>query len=133
MALNSTSVIKIVDLLCEGPILGVVGGNHGVYLDETPIETAGSRNFPAEDVRWDFRSGGRSQEFLSEAGSSSSTVNDVNIEIGENYSETLNANNEVVARDYGACTVIARLQIRRSIRFRFYLLFRACFVRLKRA
>jgi predicted phage tail protein len=35
MALNSTSVIKIVDLLCEGPIEGIVGNNKGVFLDET--------------------------------------------------------------------------------------------------
>ena len=37
MGLNSTSVIKILDLLCEGPIDGIEGGRKGVYLDETPL------------------------------------------------------------------------------------------------
>ena len=31
MALNSTSVIKIVDLLCEGTIEGIVGGRKGIF------------------------------------------------------------------------------------------------------
>jgi len=109
MALNSTSVIKIVDLLCEGPISGIVGGNKGVYLDETPIQTGGSRNFPSQDVSYDFRNGGRSQSFLPQAGATSSTVANINIQIGENYTETLNANNEVTARDYGAGQLIRQI------------------------
>jgi hypothetical protein len=106
MALNSTSVIKIVDLLCEGPIAGIVDGERGVYLDETPIGgpfdgMSFSRNFPSEDVSYDFRNGGRTQSFLPQAGATASTITDVNTEIGENYRETLNADNEVTARYYG--------------------------------
>ena len=109
MALNSTSVIKIVDLLCEGPIAGIVGGNKGVYLDETPIQTGKSRNFPSRDVSYDFRNGGRNQSFLPQAGATSSTVTNINVQIGENYTETLNANDEVTARDYGAGQLIRQI------------------------
>lgn len=109
MALNSTSVIKIVDLLCEGPIAGIVGGNEGVFLDETPIQTGSSRNFSAEDVSHDFNIGGKTQNFLPQAGASASTVTSINTEIGQNYSETLNADNEVTARDYGSGQLIRRI------------------------
>ena len=37
MALNSSSVINFIDLLCEGPIEGLVDGKEGVFLDETAI------------------------------------------------------------------------------------------------
>ena len=109
MALNSTSVIKIVDLLCEGPIQGIVNNNRGVFLDETPIQTGSSRNFPAEDVSYDFNVGGKTQNFLPQAGTSASTVTSINTEIGENYSETLNADNEVTARDYGSGQLIRQI------------------------
>ncbi len=110
MALNSTSVIKIVDLLCEGPIAGFANGaNQDVFLDETPIETGSLRNFPTQDVSFEFRLGGRTQGFLPQAGSRSSTIREINTEIGQNYSETLNANNEVTARDYGAGKLIRQI------------------------
>ena len=109
MALNSTSVIKIVDLLCEGPIAGIVGGNEGVFLDETPIQTGGSRNFPAQDVSYSFKLGGKTQGFLPQAGSTASTVTNVGLEIGENYNETLNANNEVTARHYGPGSLVRQI------------------------
>ena len=38
MGLNSTSTIKIIDLLCEGTIEGLVNSEKGIYLDETPIK-----------------------------------------------------------------------------------------------
>ena len=109
MALNSTSVIKVVDLLCEGPIAGVVAGEDGIYLEETPIKTAGSRNFSSADVGYDFRTGGRTQSQLAQGRNGTSTITDVGVEIGENYSETLNANNEVVARNYGSGQLIRQI------------------------
>jgi len=84
MALNSTSVIKIVDLLCEDPIVGFANVAQDVFLDETPIQTGSSRNFPAQDVSFDFRSGGRTQTFLTQADDSSSTISEINTEIGKN-------------------------------------------------
>ena len=109
MALNSTSVIKVVDLLCEGPIAGLVAGEDGIYLEETPIKTAGSRNFSSADVGYDFRTGGRTQSQLAQGRNGTSTITDVGVEIGENYSETLNANNEVVARNYGSGQLIRQI------------------------
>ena len=109
MALNSTSVIKFVDLLCEGPIAGLVGTEEGIFLEETAIRTGGSRNFLAEDVSYDFKPGGRTQSELIQGKNGTSTVTDINTEIGENYSETLNANNQVVARDYGSGQIIRQI------------------------
>ena len=109
MALNSTSVIKFVDLLCEGPIAGLVGTEEGIFLEETAIRTGGSRNFLAEDVSYDFKPGGRTQSELIQGKNGTSTVTDINTEIGENYSETLNENNQVVARDYGSGQIIRQI------------------------
>ena len=96
MALNSTSVIKIIDLLCEGPIQGLVGASDGIFAEETPIS-----NFLTEDVDYDFRVGGETQSLLPQGSSGTTTVTEVGAEIGKNYSETLDENNEVQARDYG--------------------------------
>lgn len=105
MALNSSSVINFIDLLCEGPIQGLVDGKEGVFLDETAIISQGVRNFSSSDVSETFRPGGRTQSQLPQAGSGPSTITDVNLEIGQNYSETLNSNNKVVGRDYGSGSV----------------------------
>mgnify|MGYP003649041500 CR=1 FL=1 len=97
MALNSTSVIKLVDLLCEGPIEGLVGNRDGIFVEETQID-----NFSSNDISYDFKPGGRTQSQLEQGKNGTSTITDVSTEIGKNYSETLNANNEVIARDYGS-------------------------------
>ncbi len=109
MALNSTSTIKIVDLLCEGPIEGIVGKERGVFIDETPIKTGNSSNFPVGDISYDFRPGGRTQGRLGQASGETSTITDVNTEIGSNYSEVLNADNEVKKRDYGQGQLIRQI------------------------
>lgn len=49
MALNSKTTIKIIDLICEGPIEGIQG-RAGVFLDETSLE-----NIPKKDQRVDFQ------------------------------------------------------------------------------
>ena len=101
MALNSTSTVRLVDLLCEGPIEGFDAINEQVFLDETPIFTGNDPNFPTEDVDVDYRLGGRRQTRLPQAGNATTTVTGVALEVGENYSETVNENDEVTARDYG--------------------------------
>lgn len=106
MALNSTSAIKIVDLLCEGPIIGIVGGKEGVFLDETAVQTDGTLNFDADDVTHKLQTGGSTQNFLDEAGESVSSIQNVGLEVGQNYSETLNDDNEVTDRDYGQGDII---------------------------
>lgn len=110
MALNSTSTIKILDLLCEGPIDGIVGQEAGVYLNETPIlSSSGERNFPAQDVNYEYREGTATQGPPSTAPGVTSTVTDINTEVGKNYEEDLNANDEVIARRYGGGTVIRQI------------------------
>jgi predicted phage tail protein len=109
MALNSTSVIRVVDLLCEGPIAGLVGCDEGIFLEETAIRTGAERNFAPEDVSYDFKPGGRTQSQLEQGKDGTSTVNDVNVEIGKNYSETLSDENKVIARDYGAGQVTRQI------------------------
>ena len=104
MALNSTSVIKIIDLLCEGPIQGLVGASAGVFAEETPID-----NFAAEDVDYDFRTGGETQTRLPQGSDGTSAVTEISVEVGKNYSETLDENNEVLARDYGAGQVVRQV------------------------
>jgi len=111
MGLNSTSTIKIIDLLCEGTIDGIVGADKGIYLDETPIEASdGIRNFDSDSASWEFRLGGATQARLSNyLDNGTSTVTTVNAEVGSNYSETLNENNEVSSRDYGRGHVIRQI------------------------
>jgi|TARA_R100000084_G_scaffold32111_2_gene12377 hypothetical protein len=110
MALNSTSVISFIDLLCEGPIEGLVGDKEGIFLDETPVKSdAGVNNFSSKDVARSFRTGGRTQSRLPQAGAGPSTINDINTEIGENYSENLNDSNKVVGRDYGPGTLVRQV------------------------
>jgi predicted phage tail protein len=44
--LQSSSTVRVIDLLSEGEIEGVVGGLQGVYFDNTPVQNAdGSFNF----------------------------------------------------------------------------------------
>ena len=90
MALNSTSVIKIVDLLCEGTIEGIVGGRKGIFLNETPItDNKGNFNFPKSDVVYREEFGTKTQSPMPGHKKSNSTIIDISEEIGENYSENL--------------------------------------------
>lgn len=117
MALNSTSTISILDLLCEGPI-GGVQGYKGLYLDETPVTNAdGSNNFKTGHVLANFSIGSPNNtkpsffNSLTGVGTSSGVSNiiEVNQEIGKNYSEQLNVNNEVISRDYGAGSITRQI------------------------
>ena len=109
MALNSTSSVRLVDLLCEGPIEGFDAINEQIFLDETPLFTGNAANFPTEDVDVDYRLGGRRQTRLLQAGNATTTITGVAVQVGENYSETVNDSDEVTARDYGSGTVIRQI------------------------
>ena len=102
MALNSTSTIKVIDLLCEGEIEGIVGAKRGIYLDETPVATGNILNVSNEHITYELRTGTKNQPQLSDyqKGGASNLTN-FSEEIGSNYSETKNAQNKVTARDYG--------------------------------
>lgn len=132
MALKSTSIVRLIDVLCEGPIQELVNWEKGVYLDETSIEAEDSTeedrkyNFtetleqPGEDpkqvnIELHFRPGGRTQQeiqFFNQNDIDSQTVVAVGKEIGANYSETLNVDGEietVLDRNYGGGQLIQAL------------------------
>jgi len=110
MSLNSTSVIKIVDLLCEGQIEAIVGGKKGIFLNETAIQdNKGNFNFEKKDVKYILRRGTRNQKQLEDHKKANSNVIDISQEIGSNYSEKLNANNLVRKRDYGEGEIIQQI------------------------
>ena len=102
MALNSTSTIKIIDLLCEGPIEGIEGAKKGIFLDETPVQTGVVNNVSSEHFTYTLRTGTKDQDLLSDyqTGGASNLIN-FSEEIGSNYSETKNNKNEVTERNYG--------------------------------
>ena len=51
MVLKSTSIVRVIDVLCEGPIQELVGWKKGVYLNETPVEDSSSS---PEDRKYNF-------------------------------------------------------------------------------
>jgi predicted phage tail protein/uncharacterized coiled-coil protein SlyX len=61
--LQSRATIKVVEVLSEGEIVGLVGGLKGVFLDETPIQNLdGGFNFPA--VQYEERTGTPDQDYI---------------------------------------------------------------------
>ena len=56
MALNSETTIKLVDLLCEGPIEGLVKNRESVFLDETS-----ALDKEVESIDFCFRAGTATQ------------------------------------------------------------------------
>ena len=106
MALNSKTNIKLIDAICEGPIDGLVHRRKGVFLNETAL----TRKQVIEDgeqppvVYVDERNGNKRQDLFSAdsvLAEFQTTVEDVGLEIGKNYSESLDANGLVTDRDYG--------------------------------
>ncbi len=99
MAFNSKTNLRILDLIAEGPIEGIVGGLTGVYLDETRV-TRGK--FDVEDVAGEFRTGGANQGKLTTSFfRNSKQIIAVNQQVGESYSEAVDAANRVTRRNYG--------------------------------
>ena len=102
MALNSETAIKIIDLLCEGPIEGLVKGRQSVFLDET---SATDKEVGKSDFA--IRKGTANQTpFGDKFGSTAATVISVDTQIGNNYTEELDEDNLVVSRDYGDGTLV---------------------------
>jgi predicted phage tail protein len=62
-SLCSRAYARIVDLLCEGEIAGLVNGAQSIYLNNIPlVDDNGNANFSS--VSWDFRSGTQGQAVL---------------------------------------------------------------------
>ncbi|WP_246795617.1 host specificity protein J [Burkholderia perseverans] len=63
-SLHSVATAKVLDVISEGPIQGLVNGLQSVYLDDTPIQNSdGSTNFTNYSV--DTRTGTQDQTFMS--------------------------------------------------------------------
>ena len=102
MALNSETTIKLIDLLCEGPIDGIVGNRQGVFLDETSAVDK-----EVESIDYSFRAGTKTQyPFDDKFGSATTTVIPVDTQVGQNYTEELDEDNLVVKRNYGTGAVV---------------------------
>lgn len=104
MALNSKTTVKIIDLICEGPIEGVQG-RKGVYLDET---SAVDKEVQAEN--FEQRRGRLGQKALAEEKTIPVAI-DVNADVGAEYSEELDADGNRVSGkdDYGTGYVIQQI------------------------
>lgn len=63
-SLHSKQYAKVIDLICEGEIVGLVNGLKSVYLDDTPIESDdGIVNFTG--ITLDTRTGTQNQSYIS--------------------------------------------------------------------
>ena len=110
MGLNSTSIIKIVDLLCEGPIEGVVDGKKGIFLNETAaIEIDDTVNYSKADIGVEYRTGTKTQKPFKGHKDTNSSVINISEEVGENYNEVLTSSNQVKTRNYGGGEVITQI------------------------
>ena len=54
--LRANSIVRLLDLICEGPIRGPVNGQRGIYFDGTPIKGADGRQ-NVQGVEVEFRNG----------------------------------------------------------------------------
>ncbi len=61
-SLHSVAKARILDLISEGPIRGLVDGLKSIYLDDTPIQTGITTNFQGATVAW--RYGTQDQEYI---------------------------------------------------------------------
>jgi len=101
MPLNSSSVIKLVDLLCEGPIGGLSKGQEGIFLNETAVRNGDFYNFGNKNVGAELVTGTETQQRLTQFNDGVSNIVSVNAEVGENYREDTDLNNAVIKRHYG--------------------------------
>jgi predicted phage tail protein len=64
--LQSVAYLRIVDLLCEGEIVGLVNGDKSVFINETPLQNAdGTYNFlNLSNISASMRNGTQSQSYL---------------------------------------------------------------------
>ena len=114
MALTSKAYLQIADIICEGPIEGLVGNRRAVFLDETPLETKDAEgnievSVDKKYAKLEFNRGTRDQEALDTQGYVKNLV-EVGQEVGKNYEETLSDDDTFVkARDYGAGDVVRQI------------------------
>ena len=61
-SLVSIAYARIIDLVSEGEIEGLVDGEASIFLDETPGASGGALTFPS--LKWDFRPGTQDQSHI---------------------------------------------------------------------
>lgn len=72
--LRSAAVVRVVEVLGEGPIAGLCGGAQGILINSTPLQNQdGTYNFPR--VAWDYRVGLPQQDYMPGFPSASSELN----------------------------------------------------------
>ena len=72
-SLRSATSVAVIDLISEGPIVGVMGGAKGIFLNDTRLQNDdASYNFAR--VEWDHRVGSASQNYMQGFPSASSEV-----------------------------------------------------------
>jgi len=82
-SLRSKAYARVVDLVCEGEIEGLVGGLKSVYLDDTPIQNSdGSYNFTG--VTLEARTGTQQQNYIP---GFSSVENEVSVGVEFKYGQ----------------------------------------------
>jgi len=127
MPLTSKSTIRILDLLCEGPIEGFANGinpasgNSSIFLNDNPISIKGNESFNEADVGVFINKGGKNFELKKKSGkkvidhttdfqkAKKTEIININEEIGSNYSETLKTDNTVQKRNYGGGQILKQI------------------------
>ena len=100
MAFNSKTNLKILDLICEGPIEGVRRSLKGVYLDETQVN---QELIDQNAVQGSFKRGTSNQGLFTDTSFEGkvSQIISVNQPVGNSYSEIVDLSNLVTGRNYG--------------------------------
>jgi predicted phage tail protein len=62
-SLRSTSFLKILDLICEGEIIGLVDGSKSIYLNNTVLQNDDD-TYNFQNVEWIQRRGTQNQEYI---------------------------------------------------------------------
>lgn len=81
--LRAIQYATIVDVISEGPIVGLADADKGIYLNETPLRTNGG-TLTMQDVSWELRNGLPEQDPLQFADASSSE-HSVGVEVSNLY------------------------------------------------
>ena len=115
MALNSTTNLQLVDIIGEGPIEGLATRDNplrSIFLDETqaPGRTDRDETEGKTKYNFEFKEGTPKQlPFSDKSGfkDNVTAITDVGVQVGANYSEEVDENNQVTEpRNYGQGVVV---------------------------
>ncbi|MCP1540051.1 putative phage tail protein [Methylorubrum extorquens] len=78
--LRSNAKAKIIEVLGEGEIVGLVNGAKSIYFDQTPLQNASDDSYNFKGVDWEQRTGLPDQEMLTGTATAETTFA-VNVEV----------------------------------------------------